>query len=299
MSSKDIYSKFYSLSRNLILDNTYEDKGITRVKKIKVKKITDFGNLIIPIAQKCFENPELGTIYFMCTCVLNNFEPFCKACENFLPCSKYIFCSSKCRANDKGWQQTVSNTTMQKTGYSWVSKNPKIKEQVDISKKAFFLKNYGDEKFPHGFGTNSFKKGMMKKYGVENPSQDKLSFEKQQMHKNALKVFTFPSGNLYNVQGYEIQALQFLLDQGYKEEDLLLVNRPTIKYFWSSFDSYGDDKWHSYHPDIVIPGENKIIEVKSQWTYDGCGKKPMVLSKNLAKQIGSENLGWNFEFMII
>lgn len=299
MSSKDIYQKFYSLSRELILRNTYDDNNVIRVKKIKVKKITDFGNLIIPLANECFNNPTLGTIYFMCTCVLNNFEPFCKSCGSFLSSTKNVFCSVKCRANDKDWQNGVSNTILRKTGYSWVSKNPKIKEQVQKSKDAFFFEKYGNSKLPHGFGSDSFKKGMLNIYGVENPSQNEKSFKKQQSHKNTFKIFTFDSGNSYNIQGYEDRAIQLLLDRGYKEQDFLLSNRPSIKYFWSSLDGYGDDKWHTYHPDIILINENKIIEVKSGWTFDGFGKRLNWLSKNLAKQNSSISQGWKHEFMII
>ena len=78
--------------------------------------------------------------------------------------------------------------------------------------------------------------------------------------------------------------------------DIQLKNRPSIKYFWSSVDGIGDDKWHYYHPDIVIPKENRIIEVKSTWTYNG---KPEFESKNKAKEKACSEAGWKFEFWIL
>lgn len=69
-----------------------------------------------------------------------------------------------------------------------------------------------------------------------------------------------PSGNVVKYQGYENIALDELV-QLYEEDDIfigrLLV--PSIIY-------YIDEKKHVYFPDFFIQKENKIIEVKSEWT---------------------------------
>jgi hypothetical protein len=152
------------------------------------------------------------------------------------------------------------------------------------------------------------KKTNLAKYGVfggikhtdtEYPCQNANIYEKSAAESKKSKLYTFPSGNTYNVQGYEPQAITLLLEQGYTENDLVLKNRPSIKYFWSDKDGYGDNQWHIYHPDIFIPKENKIIEVKSDWTYDGCKTNPKLLSKNLAKRSGCELSGYNFEFIVL
>ena len=69
-----------------------------------------------------------------------------------------------------------------------------------------------------------------------------------------------PSGMIVKYQGYENLALDELVQQ-YEEEDILTgrTNIPTIDY-------YINDKKHVYFPDIYIKSENKIIEVKSEWT---------------------------------
>lgn len=144
--------------------------------------------------------------------------------------------------------------------------------------------------------------GMVSKYqklyGVNHYLQVPELFEIYMNNKNSnrMKLFTFPSGNSYYVQGNEPKAIKILLDMGYTEHDLLLKNRPAIKYFWASTDGYGDDKWHYYHPDIVIPKENRIIEVKSNRTFNGY---PDWYSNNLAKQSGCVNAGYIFEFWIL
>ena len=69
-----------------------------------------------------------------------------------------------------------------------------------------------------------------------------------------------PSGNIVKYQGYEDIALDELV-QIYEEEDILVGRSaiPTIDYY------IGDTK-HVYFPDFMIKSENKIIEIKSEWT---------------------------------
>ena len=50
-----------------------------------------------------------------------------------------------------------------------------------------------------------------------------------------------------------------------------------------------------YYPDIYIPKDNLIIEVKSKWTYSG---KPEWLETNLLKQQATIVAGYNFKFLI-
>lgn len=156
------------------------------------------------------------------------------------------------------------------------------------------LVRYGDPTF------NNHPKSkitLLQKYGVEYLGHIPNILDNQKRYKN--KPFTFPSGNIYNLVGYEPIAVQKLLDMGYTESDLLLKNRPSIQYFWSANDGFGDNKWHRYHPDIIVISENKIIEVKSIWTYSGNNSRPDWLSKNLAKQQASINAGYKFEFWIL
>ena len=69
-----------------------------------------------------------------------------------------------------------------------------------------------------------------------------------------------PSGNIVKVQGYENVALDELV-QKYEEDDILIGRCaiPTIDY-------YINDTKHVYFPDFMIKSENKIIEIKSEWT---------------------------------
>lgn len=108
-------------------------------------------------------------------------------------------------------------------------------------------------------------------------------------HRYSNKIYTFPSGNIVKLMGYEPKAINVLLFIGYKEEDLLLKNRPSIKCFWP-IEGGGDNTFRYYHPDIIIPSENRIIEVKSDYTI----KDP----KLPYKKIGCEKQGWTFDVWI-
>lgn len=53
-----------------------------------------------------------------------------------------------------------------------------------------------------------------------------------------------------------------------------------------------DEKDRTYLPDIYIKSENKIIEVKSKWTYE------LELDKNNLKKETCLSIGLKFEFWV-
>lgn len=106
------------------------------------------------------------------------------------------------------------------------------------------------------------------------------------------KNYIMPSGKIERIQGYEDRALDILL-KSYHEKDIM-VNRKDIQ------NKIGDIKYtdasgtiRQYIPDFYICSENKIIEVKSKWTYD------IQKEKNEQKRLACLNAGLDFEFMIL
>jgi len=193
-------------------------------------------------------------------------------------------------------------SSIKKRKQTWLDKygvdNPIKLDATKDKRKQTWVDKYGvDNPTKNSEISDKRKATMRQKYDVEHNSQISTVHDAQQ--RCSSKEFVFPSGNSFYVQGYEPIVIQQLLAEGYREEDLLLKNRPTIKYFWSSADGHGDDKWHRYHPDIVILSEHKMIEVKSGWTYDGNNTLPKRLSQNLAKHDGVIAAGWNHQFIII
>ncbi len=124
------------------------------------------------------------------------------------------------------------------------------------------------------------------KYGVENPMKDPVVFNKQQQQGFSTKPYTFPSGRIVTVQGFEPQALDMLLKEGVKEEDIFVgKDVPAIKYSWSK-------KSRIYYPDIYVKSANMIVEVKSTFTYD------KEVDKNHAKWEATKKQGFDFRSMI-
>jgi hypothetical protein len=103
------------------------------------------------------------------------------------------------------------------------------------------------------------------------------------------KEYIFPSGKTIKLQGYENFAIDTLLKNNILEEDIITLNdkeHPKIKYFIKN-------KSYIYFPDIFIKSQNKIIEVKSIYTY---------INKIDINEIKKEECirqGYNFEFWIL
>ncbi len=128
------------------------------------------------------------------------------------------------------------------------------------------------------------------KYGVDHPMQVKEFFDKQRKSAFQHKEYLYPSGNTILVQGYEGFCITDLLQQGYSENQIINDidfgdKMPEIFYDFNS-------GRHRYYPDLFIPHENKIIEVKSVYTLN------LEREKNIAKALQCKAMGYNFEFRV-
>ena len=241
---------------------------------------------------------------------------YCKMCNNEIHNFRTMgntfpkWCGAKCAGNDPDTLAIRKNTCMKLFGSENLYSSKYGKDKI----KSKCIETYGVERyqltkdFSNQIKISGKKRDLetrlkitkkreetnIKLFGAAYYTQTVAYIDNQVTNSN--KVYTFPSGNTVNVQGYEPRALDLLLESGYKEEELLLRNRPSIPYFWPADDGIGDDKWHIYHPDIVIPHEKRIIEVKSTWTYSG---KEEWVSKNAAKHKGSIDAGYSHEFWIL
>jgi len=101
------------------------------------------------------------------------------------------------------------------------------------------------------------------------------------------KDYILPSGKVVKVQGYEMFALDCLLKE-YIEEEIQVEthNKPRLTYLEP------DNSKHYYFPDLYIPKDNLIVEVKSMWAYND--NKP----KHYRKMQVCLDAGYNFKFMI-
>ena len=92
---------------------------------------------------------------------------------------------------------------------------------------------------------------------------------------NKFKGFSRAASEMHLSKGSSMKNLNELFKY-YKETDIITKtkNIPKIKYF--------DNTDRYYFPDIYIPGDNLIIEVKSEYTYNS------QISRNLLKKAATE-----------
>jgi hypothetical protein len=100
------------------------------------------------------------------------------------------------------------------------------------------------------------------------------------------KTYISPTGVIHRVQGYEPHALKDLFTT-VSESDIITgcTSVPNINYIFNN-------KNRIYYPDIYIKSQNKLIEVKSTWTYIS------EIQQNNAKALACLNKGYQFEFWI-
>lgn len=143
--------------------------------------------------------------------------------------------------------------------------NPSQNSDIQAKKVATFMKHYG---FPHHF---------------QNPMMFRI-LQKGRLSKKTVEL----QGKTFVFQGAEGKVLKELLKSGVAvcsiETDP--TKMPAIWYTRSN------GKKARYYPDIFIPEQNWLIEVKSMWTF-------MVQKEdNLRKREACLKAGFKFNFVI-
>lgn len=212
-------------------------------------------------------------VSFRCSCgvetskkfeMLNLYRlPYCEQC-------------SKVKIVEKG-----KATCMKKYGVDNASKDPEIIDKIKESWK----QNFGGHPKQNKEVQDKWRATCLKVYGG-HPNQNKKVQAKSEATSYKFRDYMMPSGEIVKVQGYENIALDELV-QLYEEENILVgrSNIPTIDY-------YINDTKHVYFPDFFIKSENKVIEIKSEWTIQL--KRGNVEEKALA----TINEGYKYEIWV-
>jgi len=154
-------------------------------------------------------------------------------------------------------REKIKQTNLERYGVSCSAQNKKVKEK--------------------GNQTN------LERYGVKNPMQNSIIAEKLFKNRFKRKPFTFPSGKIVKVQGYEPFCLRDLIEKKIDEEDIVTDIKQVPEVWWID----EEEKKHRYYTDIYIKSKNKCIEVKSDYTFEK--EKEEVLCKQQAvKNIGMD-----------
>ena len=163
---------------------------------------------------------------------------------------------------------------LEKYGVENAMQSKEIKEKA----KATCLEKYGVE---NAMQSKEIKEKMkatcLEKYGVEHPMQNtEISTKSSETAYKSYK-YTFPSGRVETIQGYENHMLNDLLKKEKISEDDIIVSRSEIPEVWYK-DREG--KKHRYFVDCLIKSQKRCIEVKSIWTAEK--KKDVIFLKQQA-----------------
>jgi hypothetical protein len=124
------------------------------------------------------------------------------------------------------------------------------------------------------------------RYGDKDIMHNPEIFEKVVKNSFKTKEYTLPSGAVITYQGYENVALKELL-QTLQESDITNDVKKMPKFMYEF-----EGKMRRYYPDIYIPSQKRIIEVKFKYTYE------KQLEQNQSKKRHVEQDGYQFEFWI-
>ncbi len=201
-------------------------------------------------------------------------------------------------------QKKLEATSLAKYGTRRPSQNATIRNKTIASQaaktdediqlmlektKATSLQKYGTESPNQADIVKQKKvKTSLERYGTEYPMQCTDVQEATQKKAFAHKDYIMPSGTIRRIQGYEPFALDLLL-KTYTEDQIITTRKeiPRVAY------TVGD-KNRYYFPDIFIPHENRIIEVKSTWTYK-CTTDNIQLKADATRAAGYEFELWVFD----
>jgi hypothetical protein len=124
------------------------------------------------------------------------------------------------------------------------------------------------------------------RYGDKDIMHNADIFEKVMKNSFKRKEYVLPSGKIITYQGYEDVALNELFKTIREDEFTNDVKQmPRFNYTFNG-------NVHRYYPDIYLPVQKKIIEVKSSYTYN------KQLLQNNAKRDQVLLDGYAFEFWI-
>lgn len=210
----------------------------------------------------------------------------------------------------EGIQKKIENTFTEKYNVTRPGKNKTIRDKIiktnndkyngnspmcsdEIKKKAknTHLSNFEFYGLSNPETLKKYKNTMMERYGYESTLHDEEHLYKLLNSSRKYKIYKFPSGKEVFIQGYEDYVIDQLLLE-YNESDIIISNKEITQNIGIIYYKKNGNI-HKYYPDIYIKSENKIIEVKSAYTYE------KDLETNILKMNACINAGFKFEFKII
>jgi hypothetical protein len=190
---------------------------------------------------------------------------FTCSCKN--ECTKIFRVIEKCGAfcekcQDIHGKEKSIDTNMKNRGVPYNMQDPSVKEKV----KSTNLERWGG-------------------HPMHNPKIADKCLKNSHKYKN----YVFPSGRVDLIQGDEPYAINELLQNGIPEEDIITSRNIEHEFYYDkegkSVKPVKKGEGSKYYPDIFIPSQNKIIEVKSTYTYE-VDKEIVLLKQKAVKDAG-------------
>ena len=148
----------------------------------------------------------------------------------------------------------IKKTNIEKYGTKYTFQS----EEVKVKRKETMMERYSvNSPMKSTFLRNKIENTNIERYGVKHPLQSSIIQKKILVNSFRRKPYL-----CWNILGYEDKTLDYLINT----EKILIENIkagddeiPVIPYKMN-------DKNRVYFPDIYIPSQNRIIEVKSVYT---------------------------------
>ncbi len=207
-------------------------------------------------------------------------------------------------------RENMKKTNRARYGVDYSTQSTNMKEKSKQTK----LERYGDENYSNPEQTSvswqakseldlikiAEKKRItcLERYGVESTFLIPQCITNSSLSNSLGKEYVFPSGKITRIRGYEDIVINKLL-LTYAESEIIIHDMLSV-YDLPIF-KYVDVNQHTrkYYPDIFIPSENKIIEVKGRYWWDGNGsnaeKYISRLTNNLNKRDSVLTAGFIYE----
>lgn len=222
--------------------------------------------------------------------------------------NKKKWAASRTIADKEKTRDIRKQTNRERYGVDYTTQSSMMINKSKLTKK----ERYGDENYSNpgktseswqaksadeiNIITEKKRHTCLDRYGVASPFFLPDVRKKSAVANSIGKEYILPSGKVIRVRGYEDEVIDKLL-QTYLEDEVV-VDDVFAKYNLPIFE-YVNLNQHTarYYPDIYIPKENKIIEAKGRWWWDGNGaeKHKSRLLNNLKKRQVVLDTGYQYE----
>ena len=167
--------------------------------------------------------------------------------------------------------------------------NPSQSEEIKQKKRETCVKNHGVENpMQNEEVKQKSRETCVDKYGVEHPMQDPDILNQAQKAAFKRKIYKTPTGQLWNLQGYEHLVAPELIEE-YGEESITPELKEVPRIPW--FDENG--QMHYYFCDFYVEPHKLVVEVKSTWTQKVDDEKIQRTRK------AANDLGYAFRLIVV